>query len=166
MSFTSLEQMGNSLLCTTFRHTGYWTKATLQKGDSMEPTEPPLDPPLLTVKNNWPLSSLLSWTTFVTCTVQLHLPFNNFCSPSPIVGWTVHRQDMSPVWLQNFKTWSLPLVIGKLDFVILDFTQVWISVSIPAFWKQVVVFSELSWNLNSHNLNIQLQCPVTLWTGV
>ena len=39
--------MGSLLLCTTFRNTGYWTKATLQKGGSMEPTEPPLDPPLL-----------------------------------------------------------------------------------------------------------------------
>jgi len=26
-SFTSLEQMGSSLLCTTFTHTDYWTKA-------------------------------------------------------------------------------------------------------------------------------------------
>jgi len=46
-SSTSLEQMGSSLLCTTFTHTGYLMKATLQKEGSMEPTEPPLDPPLL-----------------------------------------------------------------------------------------------------------------------
>ena len=38
--------MGSSLLYTKFMHTGYPTKATLQKGGSMEPTEPPLDPPL------------------------------------------------------------------------------------------------------------------------
>jgi len=98
MSFTSPEQMGSSLLCTTFTHTGYWTKATLEKGGSMEPTEPPLDPPLCSQREGFPSISIndhIQQTYYLL--QQKHLQLSTTVFLYSYVSWRIYYSESGSV---------------------------------------------------------------------